>query len=170
MLKVTKTFVALALILACVASVDAADKKNKKKKGKKGQNVKIQALQFPDTIELTAEQKEKVGALKKEYTPKFAAMQKKNREILTADQTKARRTAMKDAKDSGKKGKELRDAVSAALDLSDDQKKQMKELQKETRALNGEVRGKVAKVLTAEQLTKIKPAKGSKKKKKKKNS
>ena len=167
MLKVTKIFVAMALMLACVASVDAADKAATKKKGKRGQNVKIQALQFPDTIELSAEQKEKVAALKKEYTPKFAALQKKNREILTADQVKARRSAMKDAKEAGKKGKEMREAVNSALNLTDDQQKQMKESLKESRSLNGEVRGKVAKILTAEQLTKIKPAKGSKKKKKK---
>jgi len=81
---------------------------------------------------------------------------------------KARRAAMKEAKDAGKKGKELRDAVSSALKLSDDQEKQMKEVSTETRKLNGEVRGKLATVLTADQLAKIKkPAKGAKKKKKK---
>lgn len=167
MLKVTKALVTMALILACVASVDAADKAAKKKKGKKQQTVQIQALNLPATIELTAEQKEKVAELRKQYSPQFAALQKKNREILTPDQVKARRAAMKEAKDAGKKGKELRDAVSAALNLSDDQEKQMKEVTGETRKLNGEVRGKLETVLTADQLAKIKkPGKAGKKKKK----
>jgi len=156
----------MALILACVASVDAADKGAKKKKGNKQQAVNIQALNLPETIELTAEQKEKIDGLKKEYTPQFAALQKKNREILTDEQVKARREAMKEAKDAGKKGKELQAAVSAALNLSDDQEKQMKEVTAETKKLNGEVRGKVETFLTADQLAKIKkPAKAGKKKK-----
>tara|TARA_R110002111_G_scaffold153375_1_gene220108 strand:- start:42476 stop:42985 length:510 start_codon:yes stop_codon:yes gene_type:complete len=167
MLKVTKALVTMALILACVASVDAADKGAKKKKGNKQQAVKIQALNLPETIELTAEQKEKIEGLKKEYTPQFATLQKKNRDILTDDQVKARREAMKQAKEAGKKGKELRDAVSASLNLSDDQEKQMKEVTTETRKLNGEVKGKVEALLTADQLAKIKkPAKAGKKKKK----
>lgn len=165
MLKATKTLMTLALILACVASVDAADKK--KKKGKKGARVRIQALQLPDSIDLSAEQKEKVAALKKEYTPKFTALFKKNREILTEDQAKARQKAVKEAREAGKKGKEAREAVNSALDLSDEQKKQMKELSGEIRSLNGEVRGKLMKVLTEEQRAKVKPAKGAKKKKKK---
>ncbi|WP_417388297.1 hypothetical protein [Gimesia sp.] len=168
MLKVSKALVAVALIMACVASVDAADKGAKKKKGNKKQaNVTIQALNLPDSIELSDEQKEKVAALKKEYTPKFAALQKKNREILTDEQVKARRTAMKEAKDAGKKGKELRDAVNAALNLSDDQEKQMKEVTGEIRKLNAEVTGKLEGILTADQYAKIKkPAKGKKAKKK----
>ncbi|MCA9006848.1 MAG: hypothetical protein KDA70_16350 [Planctomycetaceae bacterium] len=168
MLKVSKALVAVALIMACVASVDAAEKGAKKKKGNNKQaNVTIQALNLPDSIELSDEQKEKVAALRKEYTPKFAALQKKNREILTDEQVKARRTAMKEAKDAGKKGKELRDAVNAALNLTDDQEKQMKEVTGEIRKLNGEVTGKLEGVLTADQYAKIKkPAKGKKAKKK----
>ncbi len=74
---------------------------------------------------------------------------------------------MKAARDSGKKGKELRSAVTSAIKLSDEQKKQMKEVSKELKELNGTVKGKLAKILTAEQLAKIKkPAKGTKKKKK----
>ena len=75
---------------------------------------------------------------------------------------------MKQAKEEGKKGKELRSAVNSALKLSDDQSKQMKEVGAEMKKLNGEVRGKLSKILTADQLAKIKkPGKGSKKKKKK---
>lgn len=166
MLKVAKAFITMALILACTVSVDAAEKGAKKKKGKK-QGVRIQALNLPATVELTAEQKEQVASLKKEYTPQFAALMKKNREILTADQRTARRDAVKKAKEEGKKGKELRAAVSSAIKLSDDQSKQMKEVSKEMKKLNGEVRGKLSKILTADQLAKIKkPAKGAKKKKK----
>lgn len=166
MFKMTKTLITLALILACVASVDAAEKGKKKNKGKK-QTVRIQALRLPASIELTAEQKEKLADLKKEYTPQFAALQKKNRAILTDDQRTARREAMKAARDAGKKGKELRSAVSSAIKLTDEQKKQMKEMSKELKELNGVVRGKLAKTLTAEQLAKIKkPGKGTKKKKK----
>jgi len=74
---------------------------------------------------------------------------------------------MKEAKDAGKKGKELRDAVAAALNLTDDQEKQMKEVTGEIRKLNGEVIGKLEGVLTADQFAKIKkPAKGKKSKKK----
>ncbi|QDU11158.1 LTXXQ motif protein [Gimesia aquarii] len=168
MLKLSKALLTMTLIFACVASVNAADKEAKKKKGKKQQTVRIQALNLPKTIELTDEQKEKIAGLKKEYTPQFVALQKKNREILTPDQRKARGKAMKQAKEEGKKGKELRSAVNSALKLSDDQSKQMKEVGAEMKKLNGEVRGKLSKILTADQLAKIKkPGKGSKKKKKK---
>ena len=74
---------------------------------------------------------------------------------------------MKEAKDAGKKGKELREAVSAALNLTDDQEKQMKAVTGDIRKLNGEVVGKLEGVLTADQFAKIKkPAKGKKNKKK----
>ncbi len=85
MMNVTKTLITLALLFACSVAVDAAEKEAKKKKDRK-QTVRIQALKLPATIELSAEQKEKIANLKKEFTPQFSALQKKNREILTDDQ------------------------------------------------------------------------------------
>ena len=153
-MKKTITILSACLLaVAFVAPAVAADKKKKKAPT---------AVKVPKSIELTADQKTKLDALNKEFGPKLAECRKKAASIITADQKKARTEAMKKAKADGKKGKELRAAVNAAVAITADQKAQQAECKKAMGALNKEVRTQFAALLTDEQKAKIK---GGKKKK-----
>ena len=141
------------LAVAFVAPAVAADKKKKK--------API-AVKVPKGIELTADQKTKLDALNKEFGPKLAECRKKAASIITADQKKARAEATKKAKADGKKGKELRAAVNAALAITADQKTKQAETKKAMAALNKQIKTQFAALLTDEQKAKLK---GGKKKK-----
>ena len=137
------------LAVAFVAPAVAADKKKKTPV----------AVKVPKSIELSADQKAKVDALNKEFGPKLAECRKKAASIITADQKKARAEAMKKAKADGKKGKELRAVVNAAVAITADQKAQQSECKKAMGALNKEIRTQFAALLTDEQKAKIKGGK-----------
>jgi hypothetical protein len=102
----------------------------------------------------------KLKAIKTEYAPKFQELATARDGILTDDQKKARAEAMKEAKAAGKKGRELFEAVQAAVKLTDEQKTKMKEVGKEAAALGKEVLGKAKEVLTADQQDILKKAFG----------
>ena len=143
---------ACLLTVAFVAPAVAADKKKKTPV----------AVKVPKSIELSADQKAKVDALNKEFGPKLAECKKKANSIITKDQKKARSEAFKKAKADGKKGKELRAAVIAAVAITADQKAQQAECKKAMGALNKEIKTQFVALLTDEQKAKIK---GGKKKK-----
>ena len=153
MKKTITILTACFLAVAFVAPAVAADKKKKKAPT---------AVKVPKSIELTADQKTKLDALNKEFGPKLAECKAKANSIITADQKKAKAEAMKKAKADGKKGKELRDAVNAAVAITADQKAQQAECKKATSALQKQIRTQFAALLTDEQKAKIK---GGKKKK-----
>ena len=152
MKKTITILTACVLALSFVAPAVAADKKKKTPV----------AIKVPKSIELTAEQKTKLDALNKEFGPKLAECRKKQASIITADQKKARAEAMKKAKADGKKGKELRAAVNAALAITADQKTKQAETKKAMAALNKQIKTQFAALLTDEQKAKLK---GGKKKK-----
>ena len=106
-------------------------------------------------LTVTAEQKTKFGDLCKEFGPKLMDVMKKV-DVLTPEQKTSQREAMKAAKDAGKTGKELREAVQAAVKLTDDQKAKQVETRKEMGALEKELREKVMAVLTPEQKDELK--------------
>ena len=148
----------ITILSACLMAVAfgapavAADKKKKTPV----------AVKVPKSIELTADQKTKVEALNKEFGPKLAECRKKAASIITADQKKVRTEATKKAKADGKKGKELRAAVNAAVAITADQKAQQAECKKVMGALQKQIKTQFAALLTDEQKAKIK---GGKKKK-----
>ena len=152
MKKTITILTACVLTLSFVAPAVAADKKKKTPV----------AIKVPKSIELTAEQKTKLDTLNKEFGPKLAECRKKQASIITADQKKARAEAMKKAKADGKKGKELRAAVNAALAITADQKTKQAETKKAMAALNKQIKTQFAALLTDEQKAKLK---GGKKKK-----
>ncbi|MBT6155416.1 MAG: hypothetical protein HOL01_01730 [Planctomycetaceae bacterium] len=153
-----------ACILSPLSAADDAKKKNKKKGAKKRT---VQVVRVPKTLELTGEQKEQVAAINKEFGPKLAEVQKKIRGILSEDQRKARTAAFKANREAKRKGKEAREAIAAAVDMTDEQKKQMAEVQKELGAIRKEAGQKFFALLTPEQKKLARPArKGGKKKKK----
>lgn len=123
---------------------------------------------LPEAVVLTEEQTTKLDEIKKEFTPKFQALGKKGSEVLTKEQRVTRRETQKAAKEAGKKGKELRAEVEAALKLTDEQKKQMAEIKTETDKLRSEMETKVVALLTADQKTQVEQAKKKASKKAKK--
>jgi len=113
-------------------------------------------------MDLSADQKDKLETLKKEYAPKFKALREKSEKILTDDQKKARDEAMKAAREAKPDDRraaygKIRDAVK----LTDDQKKETESVMKDVRALFEEVQPKVSEILTDEQKAKLKEAMGS---------
>ena len=152
MKKIITILTACVLTLSFVAPAVAADKKKKTPV----------AIKVPKSIELTAEQKTKLDTLNKEFGPKLAECRKKQASIITADQKKARAEAMKKAKADGKKGKELRAAVNAALAITADQKTKQAETKKAMAALNKQIKTQFAALLTDEQKAKLKAGKKKK--------
>jgi Spy/CpxP family protein refolding chaperone len=148
-----KTILLLALALAVAAPLAAADKK-KKKPGKKAAS----AVRVPKGIELSDEQKQEVAALNTKYATQVAESRKKVG--LTKPQREARAEAVKKAKADGKKGKGLRAAVEAAVNMTDDQKAAAKQL----RTLQAEIRKALMGILTDEQKAGLRKGGGKKKK------
>ena len=156
-MKQTLKILTLSVLAITVAfGANAEDKKKKKKPAKAASVVRV-----PKGIELSAEQTKAVADLNKKYAEQFTAARAKLN-VITPEQRKARAAALKEAKAAGKKGKELREAVNAAVSLTDAQKTQMKEGQKAVREVMVAARKEFAALLTGEQKAKLK---GPKKKK-----
>jgi len=167
MRTVSRSLLVLALAVVIASPLVAGDKKKKgKRKGRKGRQTSV--VHLPKSIQFSGEQKEKVAALQKEFRPQLVALQKKIRGILTPEQRKARQAAFKEARAAGTKGKDLRKAIEAAVQLSADQKQQMKEVRKGMHTLRGQIQAAVRKILTPEQRTQLKSARGKGKRKGKK--
>ncbi|MCA9113672.1 MAG: hypothetical protein KDA79_01205 [Planctomycetaceae bacterium] len=118
-------------------------------------------FRLPKSIALSEEQQAKVDALSKEYAPRMGELLKKSNEILTEDQQKARREAFRAAREAGKKGKDFRAAVDAAVQLTDEQKQTQKAVRAEMQKLMEEGRSKLAEILTADQREQLKKARES---------
>jgi hypothetical protein len=159
MRKFVVKFAVLALAVLIASPVWAA-KEEKKNKG--AAKAVAKAFELPTEITLTAEQQTKLADVKKEFEPKLQEVVKKQNEILTPEQKKARQEAMKTAKAAGKKGKELQADVAAAVKLTDEQKKKQEEVGKELKDLNGKVREQISGFLTAEQKVHLKTKKKNK--------
>jgi acetyl esterase/lipase len=102
-------------------------------------------------IEFSQDQQAKAEAIRKEYSPKLDEVQKKWNAIITQEQVQARNEAFRKAREAGKDGQELRDAIDAAINLTDEQKKQQAATQEERNKLLGEIRTRLVSVLTDEQ-------------------
>lgn len=111
-------------------------------------------------VNLTADEKAKFTALKKEYDPKFKAAQMKVHGNLTEEQKKAGEAAIKEAKAAGKKWREAMEAANAAMKLTEEQKTAIKDGRKELEALRKEFREKVMSLLTPEQREELKKSLG----------
>jgi hypothetical protein len=149
-----KSLIVLGLLAAVAGSAQAAEKAKKPKKDPTTASFKL-----PATITLNDEQQTKLEEVKKEYSPKVSELLDKKNGILTADQKKARAEAVKAAKAEGKKGKDLMAAGEEAMKLSDDQKQQIAAIDKDLKALNKEIRGKITAFLTDEQKAELKKPK-----------
>jgi len=158
MIRMKSVLMMSMVALLCVGTVYGAEEAKKKARGKKGE---ARVFAMLKKVELSEEQTEKVAKIKKEFGEKLAAATKSVG--MTKEQRESRMTAMKDGKEKGLKGKELREFVTAKSPLTDEQQAAMKEMN----ALNLKVRGMLAEILTEEQreTLKLNVKKGAKKKK-----
>jgi acetyl esterase/lipase len=106
-------------------------------------------------IEFSKEQRAKVEEIRKEFMPKLAEAQRKFNSVITEEQVRARREAMQKARDAGKEGQELRDAVEAAAKLTPEQQKQQAAIQEERNKLFAAIRTQLTALLTEQQRGKL---------------
>jgi hypothetical protein len=140
----------LALLLLLPAVRAAQEKKAPAKPSEK-------AFTFPKQVQLTDEQKTKVEELKKEYGPKLDEIGARIDAIMTPERQKVAAEARQKAKDDGKKGKEVQEAVDAALKLPAEDEAKLKEAMKDRGKLMKEVNEKKMALLTDEQKEQVKP-------------
>jgi hypothetical protein len=151
----------IALMFAVATSAAMAQEAKKGKKNQAGAG--SQVFQLPKEVTLTEEQQAKLDALKKEFGPKIAELQKKVDEVLTAEQRQARTEANAKNREEKLTGRQAQERILAALKLTDEQKPKWDGAQKELQDLQGKVREKIAEFLTDEQKAKV-PALNRKKK------
>lgn len=161
-----KTFVKALMVLTLMGMIGLAFAQDNKGGKRKGGNPAAGLLKKVDSLtDLTAEQKEKIAAIKKEHEPKLTAANQKLNASLTQEQRRARQEAQKAAKAAGKKGKEAQAEALAAMKLTDEQKKAYDAAQKELDAATAALRSALADVLSDEQESSIGlKTKGKKKK------
>jgi hypothetical protein len=149
---------ALALfgVLALLAGPATADEK--KAEPKKGAaKASDAAFNFPKQVQLTDDQKAKLEELKKEYGPKLDAIDARVGAIMTPERRKTEAEARKKAAADGKKGKEVAEAVSAALNLPAEDQAKRKEASAEKAKLMKEINPKKMALLTDDQKAQLKP-------------
>jgi Spy/CpxP family protein refolding chaperone len=134
-------------------------KKRLEKKGAcakgKAQPACARPLAFLKGLNLSADQKAQIDALKKQYQPKLNEG-KLLESILTPEQKKARREAAQAAKAAGKSRKEIQQAAAAAVTLTPEQKAKLAEAKKQLGPIYRELREKIIDVLTPEQQEQVK--------------
>jgi hypothetical protein len=142
--------------------------KAKAEKGKAKEKKAPSVVRLPKSIELTAEQKEKVAAINKKYAGKIAEFRQQVAGLVTPEQRKARAEAIKAARDAGKTGAELKKAVADAGKPSDEQKAKAAELKKAASEVIKQAQAELKEVLTKEQLASLRSKKEAKPKAEKK--
>ncbi|MEN6407301.1 MAG: Spy/CpxP family protein refolding chaperone [Thermoguttaceae bacterium] len=157
-MRLVSTLLALLVSLTVVGNLSAADEKQKPEGRRAAQRSADPVDAMLHGITLTDEQKAKVDELKVEYGPKLIEARQKVSAGLTDEQKKARNEAAKAARDAGKTPQETRKDIEASLNLTDDQKAQMAEAQKEFASLRKEVQKKAMAILTPEQQEQLKAA------------
>ena len=115
------------------------------------------AFTFPKQIELTDAQKAKLDELKKEYAPKLDEIDARIAPIMTPERQKTAAEARKKAQDDGKKGKEVQEAVAAALNLPAEDQAKLTEAMKDRSKLMKEINAKKMELLTDDQKAQLKP-------------
>jgi Spy/CpxP family protein refolding chaperone len=157
MLRVASIALALVASLVFVESL-SAQQNGRGHRNREGFPSFIQMVEKNKDLKLTDDQKTKLAALDKQYAPKSKELVATMDKVLTADQKKARKEALDAARKAGKRGPEVRESIQAAMKLSDAQKAKLADGRKAMQTLNKEIRGKVSKVLTPEQLEVLKKA------------
>jgi Spy/CpxP family protein refolding chaperone len=158
-MRFVSTVLTLAALLAFAGTLRAADE-GKGHHGKHSQSPMAWAAPRIDKLTLTDDQKTKVADLQKEFAPKVDGLLKKQLSVVTDEQHKAAHEAEKEAKAAGKSGKEIHEAGAAALKLTDEQKTQMADIQKELQPFRLEALEKLKQILTPDQFAQLKASHG----------
>lgn len=146
MTRVLVCSVAMLIALPLFAADDTAKKgKGKGKKGAQGQQASAMMMKKLESLDLTAEQKEKLEAHASTLNTTMASLRE---EGLTPALAKQKADAMKKAREEGKKGKNVEADVLASLSLTDEQQAMLK---KAAAAQTAFLKG-VANTLTEEQM------------------
>lgn len=175
MKKLVQTVLTVALAAVMVAPLMAEEgkKKKRRKKGKRQRVSQQDRFLRPIRESLTDEQKKKIAAIRKDFAPKFQAINKKQQEVIPRDKQRAAQKAVAEARKAGKKRRELRKVRDEALGLDAEATKKLKEINVERRKLFAAYREAVVKELTDDQKSKLrqgrKKGKKGKKRRKKKN-
>ncbi|ADB18929.1 conserved hypothetical protein [Pirellula staleyi DSM 6068] len=151
-------------ILGMVAVAIGAEEGKAEKKKKGAPDPTAAMMKKLEAAELSDDQKGKIKEIAEKHAPKLKEANEAVASLLTPEQKKAKATASKEAKAAGKKGKEAAEAVSAALNLTDEQKTKMADAEKSLKEAQAAFTAAVAEVLTPEQKAKV--GLGGKKKKK----
>lgn len=106
-------------------------------------------------IEFSKEQQAKVEAIRKVFLPKLTENQREWNGVITEEQLRARREAFQKARDAGKEGPELRDAVDKAVKLTAEQQKQQATFLEERNKLVADIRTQLMALLTEEQQARL---------------
>ena len=108
-------------------------------------------------VEFTEDQQAHVEQLRKKYTPRLAKTQKKHGNILTDEQRRTQREALQTAREAGKQGRQVREAVDAAIELTDEQKETLAALRRERGELLAQVQRELRSLLTDDQRKQLRP-------------
>src|SRR4051812_22461628 len=119
----SSSLLALGLTLLFCCSLIAEEKAEKKANRKAAAGPVAAIEKHVAALDLGPDQKEKVDKILADYKTKSAVQAKNKAAALTADQKKAQKAAQEKAKADGKKGKDARAEVEAAINLTDEQKK-----------------------------------------------
>ncbi|MCS7238624.1 MAG: hypothetical protein NZ899_10200 [Thermoguttaceae bacterium] len=151
--------VVLGVVAGLVVGVAwAQEVKQKPKKEPKPAQPQIPALdQWLRGVELSAEQKEKVEALKREFAPAIAEVNKAMEGVFTEEQRKIRREIAAKGKAEGKTPQEVRKLQDEAVKLTPEQKEKIAQLTAQRREVLQKLAKHLLEILTPEQKQVVEP-------------
>ena len=149
-----KQVTAIALLLSVALGNVVSAQDNNQQNEQRQRPAPFQQFFRMRGIEFSKDQKAKVEEIRKEFVPTLTENQGKWDGVITEEQQKARRDAFQKARDAGKRGRELQELVNAAIKFTDEQKKQRVTIQEGRNKLLGQIRKKLAAMLTDEQRAK----------------
>lgn len=138
-------------LLLCVISVNNLPAQQDKNKDQPKRQVPFQQVFTLRGIEFNKEQQAKAEELRKQHTPKLSENQQKRNAVYTSEQRQGRRQAFETARDAGKRGRELQEALAKAIKLTDEQRKELAANQKERNELVAKIQTELQTLLTADQ-------------------
>jgi hypothetical protein len=155
-MKSVAKWIVVVMLVAAIAgpALGTQEEQKKKKKSDRGQaqNAAVtNLLKQVGDAGLSEEQTAKVKELAKGANEKLTAIAKERTELIGADGQQKINEARKAAQADGKKGKDLQEAINAALNLTGEKAAQYKELQAKQQSVVTDLRKAVSEVLTPEQ-------------------
>jgi Spy/CpxP family protein refolding chaperone len=163
-MKTVRIAASVAMVLFLTTSLLAQDQPKEKAKAGRPPRLGQTLLMMErvrdalDQLGLSDEQKEKLKEIREKAGPKMKEVWEKTRGILSEEQIRTSGEALKQARDAGKKGPALIEALLSALKLSDEQKEKLLKLEQESLAIHREVIQEITGVLTPEQKEKFQAA------------